>query len=102
MEKPKKPENPVESKVAESAARPDPEVPEKPRRRRFSAEYKLQILREAEVCGEGELGALLRREGLYSSHLSVWQKPTPVSPRWLEGTSGEGSVIIRPTVVAPR
>ena len=73
MEKPKKPENPVESKVAESAARPDPEVPGKPRRRQFSAEYKLRILREAEACGEGELGALLRREGLYSSHLSVWR-----------------------------
>ena len=74
MEKPKKPEDPVESKVAESAARPDPEVPEKARRRRFSAEYKLQILREAEACEEGELGALLRREGLYSSHLGVWRR----------------------------
>ena len=45
-----------------------------PVRRTFSAEYKLQILREAEVCGAGELGALLRREGLYSSHLGVWRR----------------------------
>jgi transposase len=54
---------------------PDPEVPEKPVRRRFSAEYKLRILREAEACQQhGELGALLRREGLYSSHLTTWRQ----------------------------
>jgi transposase-like protein len=47
----------------------------KPTRRRFNAEYKLRILREAERCREsGELGALLRREGLYSSHLAAWRK----------------------------
>jgi transposase-like protein len=50
-------------------------VPEKPVRRRFSAEYKLRILREAEACQQhGELGALLRREGLYSSHLTTWRQ----------------------------
>jgi transposase len=50
------------------------EVPEKARRRRFSAEYKQRILREADACTRpGELGALLRREGLYSSHLSIWR-----------------------------
>jgi transposase len=49
---------------------PDPEVPEKAKRRRFSAEYKLAILREADRCTEpGQIGALLRRERLYSSHL---------------------------------
>ena len=54
---------------------PDPELMERPRRRRFSAEYKLRILREAEACTElGEIGALLRREGLYSSLLSEWRK----------------------------
>ena len=54
---------------------PDPAVPEKPVRRRFTAEYKLRILREAEGCSEpGQLGALLRREGLYSSHLSTWRQ----------------------------
>jgi len=45
------------------------------RRRIFSAKYKLRILEEADRCGEpGEIGALLRREGLYSSHLSAWRK----------------------------
>lgn len=53
----------------------DPEVPEKARRRRFTAEYKLRVLQEADACGEpGEIGALLRREGLYSSHLVVWRR----------------------------
>jgi transposase len=54
---------------------PSPEVPEKPVRRRFAAEYKLRILAEADACRErGSLGELLRREGLYSSHLGTWQK----------------------------
>ncbi len=54
--------------------RRDPEVLERPVRRRFSAEFKLQILRQADACGEsGQLGELLRREGLYSSHLSTWR-----------------------------
>lgn len=57
-------------------APPDPEVVEKPVRRRFTAEYKRRILREADACapGTGELGALLRREGLYSSHLTCWRR----------------------------
>jgi transposase-like protein len=55
-------------------SRPDPEVPEKPARRRFTAAYKLAILKEAEACSErGEIGALLRRAGLYSSHLTAWR-----------------------------
>jgi transposase len=54
---------------------PDPAVPEKPVRRRFTAEYKVRILREADRCTEsGQLGALLRREGLYSSHLTNWRQ----------------------------
>jgi len=54
---------------------PDPAVPEKPVRRRFTAEYKLRVLREADGCTEpGQLGALLRREGLYSSHLTAWRQ----------------------------
>jgi transposase len=54
---------------------PDPELVDRLVRRRFSAEYKLQILREAEGCSaRGEVGALLRREGLYSSILSEWRK----------------------------
>lgn len=76
------------------------EVTAKAKRRRFTAEYKELILREAAKCTQpGELGALLRREGLYSSHLSTWRaqaergelkalatrrrgrKPNPVDPR---------------------
>ncbi len=54
--------------------RPNPEVPERAKRRRFSAEYKLRVLQEADRCNPGEVGALLRREGLYSSHLTVWRR----------------------------
>jgi transposase len=54
---------------------PDPEVTERAKRRRFTAEYKLRVLREADACkGDGDLGALLRREGLYSSHLATWRR----------------------------
>jgi transposase-like protein len=53
----------------------DPEVVPKAKRRRFSAEYKRRILEEADNCTEaGQIGALLRREGLYSSHLSTWRR----------------------------
>lgn len=56
-------------------ARPsDPEVLEKPVRRKFTAAYKLKIVEAAERCSElGQIGALLRREGLYSSQLSTWR-----------------------------
>jgi transposase len=51
------------------------EVVAKPTRRRFTAEYKLRILREADGCSRpGEIGALIRREGLYSSNLTQWRK----------------------------
>jgi len=54
---------------------PDPEVPAKATRRRFPTDYKLSILRQADACRHpGEIGALLRREGLYSSHLTAWRK----------------------------
>ena len=54
---------------------PDPEVVPKAKRRKFSAEYKQRILEEADNCTEaGQIGALLRREGLYSSHLSTWRR----------------------------
>ena len=53
----------------------DVQVSAKARRRRFTAEYKLKIVREADACTKpGELGALLRREGLYSSHLVDWRR----------------------------
>jgi len=58
-----------------SANPPNPEVSEKPKRRRFTAEYKLRILREADRYKHSrEIGALLRREGLYSSQLSTWRR----------------------------
>ena len=66
---------PAALRVVAPPAAPDPEVPERAARRRFTAEYKLQILREADQCaGVGEVGALLRREGLYSSHLTTWRR----------------------------
>ena len=46
----------------------------KAKRRRFTAEFKRRILKEADACDRGELGALLRREGLYSSHLVEWRR----------------------------
>lgn len=58
----------------ESVVLPDPEVRVEVRRRVFSAGYKQDILRQAAACRHGELGALLRREGLYTSHLSDWRR----------------------------
>ena len=59
----------------DAAGVPDPEVSEQAKRRRFTAEYKLRIVREADACkGDGDVAALLRREGLYSSHLSSWRR----------------------------
>ena len=58
-----------------SVVPPDPEVSEKKRRRKFTAKYKLSILSKADLCTEpGQVGALLRREGLYSSHLTTWRR----------------------------
>ena len=58
-----------------SVSPPDPEVPENPVRRRFTAQYKLRILEEADACKDtlGKIGELLRKEGLYSSHLTTWR-----------------------------
>ena len=61
--------------VGQALPMPDPEVRERPVRRRFSAEYKRQIVEEANAAAEpGAVGALLRREGLYSSHLVEWRR----------------------------
>jgi transposase-like protein len=61
---------------------PDSEVPEKASRRRFTAEYKHRILREVEGCREqGGVGALLRREGFYSSHLITWRRQAERGPK---------------------
>ncbi len=69
----------VSSQDAQESApepeRPTSEIPEKATRRRFDAAYKLRILAEADGCAErGALGELLRREGLYSSHLRTWRE----------------------------
>jgi transposase-like protein len=65
-------DEPVAGGVAQSP--PDPEVADRPKRRRFTAEYKRKILKQADACTRhGELGALLRREGVYSSSLTAWR-----------------------------
>lgn len=70
------PETPVVApRAVTKAPLLDPEVPPRAQRRQFSAEYKRGILAEADRCREdGEIGALLRREGLYSSHLTTWRQ----------------------------
>jgi transposase-like protein len=54
--------------------RSDPEVPERAKRRTFTAKYKLDVLAEYDAAADGAKGALLRREGLYSSHITEWRK----------------------------
>ena len=57
------------------ALQPDPEVAPRAKRRIYAASYKLRILQEADRCDQsGQIGALLRREGLYSSHLNTWRR----------------------------
>lgn len=61
-------------KLTNPTEKPDPEVKATPRRQ-FSAQEKLRILEEADACTEpGEIGALVRREGIYSSYLSRWRR----------------------------
>ena len=65
----------AESRKSDIRVVPDPEVPEKAVRRKFTAAFKLRILKEAEACTrQGQLGALLRREGLYYSNLTLWKR----------------------------
>lgn len=67
--------NPISPETAPAASRPDPQVTQRATRRRFSAADKLRILAEADACQQpGQLGALLRREGLYSSTLASFRK----------------------------
>ena len=66
------------SSLAAPAGAASEEVVARSSRRRFGAEYKLCVLQEADRCAPGELGALLRREGLYSSHLTTWRKQREV------------------------
>jgi transposase-like protein len=60
--------------TGERQERPDPEVPERARRRTFTAQYKQQVLAAYEAAPDGEKGAILRREGLYSSLISEWRR----------------------------
>jgi transposase len=63
------------SNGSQTAVQPNPEVGVKAKRRTFTATYKLRILEEADQQSQfGQVGALLRREGLYSSHLATWRK----------------------------
>src|SRR5260370_6590854 len=90
------------------------EVTEKAKRRQYSAAYKLRILKEADACTKaGEVGALLRREGLYSSHLTAWRKARAkgerrgleAKPRGDHKSDNPASVtlcVTSPTPVLPR
>ena len=60
--------------TGERQERPDPEVPGKARRRTFTAQYKLDVVAEYDAAAAGEKGAVLRREGLYSSHVTEWRR----------------------------
>src|SRR3984893_10072988 len=61
-------------RVTGEQERPDPEVPEKARRRTFTAQYKLDVVAEYDAAPAGAKGAVLRREGLYSSHVIEWRR----------------------------
>jgi transposase-like protein len=84
--------------------RPDPQVPERARRRTFTAQYKLDILTAYDTAGDGEKGALLRREGLYSSHIVDWRRARDAgglealkAPRGRRGTDARDRQIARLT-----
>ena len=64
--------------VDDNDPRPDPEVPERARRRTFTAKYKLKMLEAYDRAPAGEKGAVLRREGLYSSHIVEWRRARDV------------------------
>ena len=85
------------SPTLERAAVPDPEVPARHAKRRFTTGYKLEVLRKADACTRpGELGALLRTEGLYSSHLATWrrQRADGLRPK----TRGRKAKVVDPQV----
>ena len=64
----------IQNGAVHAGPMPDPEVPERPVRRRFSARYKLDVLAEIDAAEPGSIGAILRRERLYSSHLVDWRR----------------------------
>lgn len=82
---------------------PDPEVAGKPKRRQYPAEYKLRILKEVDACTEaGEVGAILRREGLYSSLLSTWRRQREEGSLKGLGPAKRGRKAKPPNPLAPR
>lgn len=79
---------------------PDPQVVEKPVRRRFEKSYKLDILAQADACaGTGQIGALLRREGLYTSNLAKWRRQLKKS---LPEAKASGNRAAKPPTQDPR
>jgi len=85
------------SPTVEREAAPDPEVSARPGRRRFTPKYKLEILRRADACTRpGQVGALLRKEGLYSSHLVNWrrQRDAGLAPK----KRGRKAAVVNPRV----
>ena len=85
------------SATVEREPAPDPEVSARPGRRRFTPKYKLEILRKADACTRpGQVGELLRKEGLYSSHLVNWrrQRDAGLAPK-KRGRKGE---VVKPRV----
>lgn len=94
--------NRLRAVIPNEASPPDPEVAERPVRRRFTAEYKQRILREADQCGPGELGALLRREGLYASHLTKWRKQREEAEREALAPKKRGRKAKEPNPLAQR
>lgn len=96
--------------------RPDPEVPERARRRTFTAKCKLEVLAAYDAAPDGEKGAVLRREGLYSSHIVDWRRgrragrsrdasrAPPSNPSWSPHprVRWPGSLRVKTVVGAPR
>jgi transposase len=77
--------------VPGAAMRPEPEVVAVAKRRRFSMGHKRRVVRAADACKEpGEVGALLRREGIYSSHLCQWRKEIAVLEEAVESAKKRG------------
>ena len=77
--------------TGERQERPDPEVPEKARRRTFTAQYKLDVLAAYDAARPGEKGTILRREGLYSSHIVDWRRSRDTgAPARASGRSAKG------------
>ena len=74
--------------TGERQERPDPEVPQKARHQTFTGQYKLDVVAEYDAASAGEKGAVLRGEGLYSSHVTEWRRARDAGA--LAGPAGRG------------